>query len=437
MDLPTVFEELLIENNIKVDRIEFSKDQQNAIDIFNTGQLLFVHGSAGVGKSALIKEFRRLANKAKKIIAITATTGVASYSINGMTINSFLGIGTAKDDSNGLLRKLRYRKDVVDRISQTEILVIDEISMMSAAVFEKIDDICRIIRKRRKEPFGGMQVVIVGDLLQLEFIKDRENPDTRLIFESNVFKQFIMINLKKNFRQEGDIVYSEILSRMRIGESTIKDIDTLMTRKIDANDIESKSIQIVVTNKKADVINKKFMDEIDGKVYTFNARFDDKSKCPTIKLLQDELVTQFKQKNLSNVMLKKNCRVMLIKNLNVDIGLINGSIGTVLEVRTSSVLVKFDNGITEDIGISEWTLEFNNIKSSAFQIPLILGYAFTSHRIQSLTLDSAIIDIGDAFCNHQVYVALSRLCTLNGLLLKTFNADKITVNERVLEYLNK
>jgi ATP-dependent DNA helicase PIF1 len=135
------------------------------------------------------------------------------------------------------------------------------------------------------------------------------------------------------------------------------------------------------------------------------------------------------------VRLRKGCRVLLIKNLDVSIGLVNGSVGTVEDLMEDSVKVKFDNGVTETINRVEWELEIDNTKVSCTQIPLMLAYSITIHKSQSLSLDKAVLDLADCFCNHMVYVALSRIRSLEGVYLKSFNHKKITVNKKLLEYI--
>ena len=134
--------------------------------------------------------------------------------------------------------------------------------------------------------------------------------------------------------------------------------------------------------------------------------------------------------------MRKGCRVLLIKNLDVSIGLVNGSIGTVEDIRGDAVTVHFDNGVTEVISKVEWELEIDNSKVICTQIPLMLAYSITIHKSQSLSLDKAVLDLGDCFCNHMVYVALSRVRSLEGVFLKSFNPKKITVNSILLEFTN-
>jgi len=178
------------------------------------------------------------------------------------------------------------------------------------------------------------------------------------------------------------------------------------------------------------------MDMISSDDCIFETRYTRSGDEETCDLLERELQSQFSQKGTEKLVLKRGCRVILIKNLNVEIGLVNGSTGTIREIQNDKIHVTFDNGITETITRVDWELELDNSKVICTQIPLVLAYSLTIHRSQSLSLDSAILDLADCFCNHMVYVALSRVKTLDGVYLTTFNEKKITVNKKLLEYID-
>ena len=171
-------------------------------------------------------------------------------------------------------------------------------------------------------------------------------------------------------------------------------------------------------------------------MYTYKASFNSSgSEKQCIDILKRELESQFKQKGLIELNLRKNARVMLIKNLDVSIGLINGAIGTITDLNADSVNVLFDNGKTQQITKVDWELEMQGHIVRAKQIPLILAYSITIHRSQSLTIECAILELSDCFCDHQIYVGLSRVKSLDGLLLKSFNENKITINQTMKNYL--
>lgn len=444
-DLISKVRDLLIEHNdrtgskIETDyNADLSESQKLAFDKFKKGDNILMLGAAGCGKSKAVKEMYKYIKKNdnNKEMYITSTTGISSYNIGGITINSFMGIGTGESSIDILLRRLRYKMNIKDRIRKTDILVIDEISMMSADIFEKINIICQTLRKSRK-PFGGIQLVITGDFLQLETIFKNESSDRRLIVESELFRKMYDKNtiiLKENFRQNGDNKYIDILLRIRKGVQTEDDINVLNSRLTKTS--KPNMIYLVSSNKKAQAINNLRLSNIksDDKVYDcVYTQYGNNDTCETLK---KELQLQFVQKGIECLRLRKGCRVLLIKNMDVSIGLVNGSTGTIKDCLEESVIVEFDNGVTENIQRVEWELEIDNSKVFCKQIPLMLSYAITCHRSQGLSLDSAVLDLDDCFCNHMVYVALSRVKSLDSLYLKSFDPKKITVNSKLLEYIN-
>jgi ATP-dependent DNA helicase PIF1 len=394
-----------------------------------------------------------------KNIYLTATTGVAAYNIGGMTINSFMGIGTGDKDVITLINRISKNKAIVERLIYTDVLVIDEISMMSAALFEKLNHICKHFKKSKKF-FGGIQLILTGDFLQLQPIFNQnkmisnEPEDTRLLVESDVYlKQFNMKNkniiiLKDNFRQHGDESYMNLLLRLRVNKHTKDDIKLLkdkcknyLNELAEFNKKKIIPIHLVSSNKKAQIINESNLKKLPEPSYNYKATFKTSyitsQNKDIIDILKKELETQLNQKGLIELQLKKNTRVMLIKNLDVSIGLINGSVGTIIDFTPQKFpIVLFDNGVTKTIENTEWELEFNDSSVKAIQIPLILAYAITLHRSQSLTLTHSILDLQDAFATGMIYVGLSRLKTFDGVLLKSFDPNKITVNEKIIEYLD-
>jgi GTPase SAR1 family protein len=436
-------------SNIPIDySIDLSKSQKRAFIKFKMGDSVLILGSAGVGKSALVKEFMKYnINNDNKTMYITSTTGISSYNIGGITINSFMGIGTGEAPVEVLLKRLRYKQSIRNRIIATEILMIDEISMMSAAIFEKIDVIFQKL-KRSSKPFGGIQLILTGDFLQLETVFNKkinvhyqkeENQDTRLIIESELFNKMFKKNrniiiLKENFRQSSDVRYIDILTRIRTGLHTKDDMDVLKSRLNDKTDDDM--IHLVSSNKKAQEINKSRMNLINSDDHVFETRYTRSGNEETCDLLERELQSQFVQKGTERLILKSGCKVILIKNLNIERGLVNGSIGTIQEIINDNISIKFDNGIKEIITRVDWELELDNSKVICTQIPLMLAYSLTVHKCQSLSLDKAVLDLADCFCNHMVYVALSRVKSLDGVYLKTFNENKITVNKKLLEYID-
>lgn len=420
--------------------LELSDTQRNAFSKFRSGESMLILGSAGTGKTRLVKEFYKYVkrNDETKTMYITSTTGISAYNIGGITINSFMGIGTGDASIEVLLKRLRYKISIKDRIRRTDILVIDEISMMSASIFEKIDVIFQTLRKS-KLPFGGIQLILTGDFLQLETIFSNPNDDNRFIIESQLFKKMFAkstVVLKENFRQRSDNKYIDILMRIRRSEQTEIDVSHLRERLLKRGEQKGDIVHLVSSNRKAQEINTERLGSINSPESYYETVYVKTGDKDTCELLQKELQSQFSQRGIETVALRKGCRVLLIKNLDVTNGLVNGSIGTVEDLFTDGVRVKFDNGVVQIVNKVEWEIELDNSRVVLRQIPLMLSYSITIHKSQSLSLDNAVLDLADCFCNHMVYVALSRVRSLSGLYLKSFNPKKITVNPKLLEFIN-
>lgn len=432
-----------------------SETQKTAFELFKQQKSLVIFGSAGTGKSLLLKTMQEYnSSNDNKSMFLTSTTGCSAYNIGGMTIHSFLGFGTGDKPVDTLIRRMLRNKSCVERLRNLDILVIDEISMLSASLFEKIDILCQHFRKN-KTFFGGIQVVFTGDMLQNEAIFNQnerlidEPEDKRLIIESDVFNRHFnkknksIIVLKENFRQQNDSSFINLLLRVREGKHTEEDIALLQNKcKNFSKELKASSkkgivpVHLVTSNNKAQVINDLNMKKLSTPEFSYKSSFTcSGTDQETLDILKKELESQFKQKGLISLKLKQGARVMLIKNLDVSIGLVNGSIGTITDFAGKEPVVTFDNGQQRIIEKGEWELETNGNAVKVQQLPLILSYSLTLHKIQSLTLDNAIMDLADCFCNHLVYSALSRVRTLDGLLLKSFNPAKITINNKTITYL--
>lgn len=436
-----------------------SEIQQKAFNLFKDGKNLLLMGPAGTGKSKIVKTMYEYTKKeTTKQMYMTSTTGISAYSIGGVTIHSLLGIGTGELDIEALIRKVSCKKMYRDRIRNIDILVIDEASMLSGDLFEKMHFLCQSIR-RNTLFFGGIQMIFSMDPMQLlpVFNKNKElykNVDERLIVESPIFNKYFRNNgngndndniivLTENFRQKKDPLFINILCRIRNGEYTEEDIKVLNSRKIMPKN-SSEHVHLVTSNKKAQLINELELEKLKSKSVKFTSIFNCSGKDKDIKeLLVKELQFQFNQKGITELVLKKECRIMLIKNIDVEAGLVNGSLGTIIDFIADPLsnklmpFVKFDNGIKQVINTVSWDLEIDDCKGSVVQIPLMLAYSITCHKSQSLTLDSAVLDLEDAFCDAMVYVALSRLKSLDGMYLKSFNPKKITVNKVMKEFLER
>ena len=406
---------------------------------------IFITGPGGTGKTYAIKQIYEHAINNNKRICVTALTGVASVLLdcNATTIHSWSGIGISNKTETQIINKINRSKFYKHNWENTDILIIDEISMMSCKLFELLNKIGQVIRCNKK-PFGGIQLIFSGDFFQLPPVKE-----TFFCFESELFNNTFdkIINLTKVFRQN-DNTYKKLLLNMRKGLISKKSIELLNSKMIDENfDKNTTNItRLVPTKSKAFEINNYFINKIKDKKYIYKRTYKENSEnLNNIEKIKLDLMSEtekeseynyIKESTLTeeNLVLKRGAYVMCIANLDLTMGIANGTTGTVVDFTPEKLpIVQFDKHKIA-IGKKEWKSE-NVPGISLFQIPLILAWGITIHKAQGLTLDKAIVDIGkDLFEAGQMYVALSRIKSLEGVYLKEFNINNLKINYKVLSY---
>lgn len=405
---------------------DLSEGQELAIEKFKLGENMMLLSQGGCGKSFTVKKMKEMTDKN---MYLTATTGVAAYTIGGMTINSFLGIGTGSVSAQELYKKVKFSEQVMARIISTDILVVDEISMMPASLFEKINYLLMAVKKSPKF-FGGIQVIFSGDFMQAMPIF-KEEKDRRLIFESSLIEDnFNIIKLTKNFRQYDDYKFSELLSRLRVGSVTEEDVLVLNSRKIICN-LDKEPMFLTSTNRKASEINKLKMNKIKEEERVYNMKLTGNLE------MKKELKYQMSLKGMDSLCLKKTARVMLVKNIDTDVGMVNGAMGIIEEFVGGYPQVKFDNGLVRVIREETWELNVNGAKANVKQLPLMISYACTLWKSQSLTIKNAILDLEGVFAEHMIYVGLSRVSSLDGVYIHSFNPSKIKVSQKCLDFITE
>ena len=443
-----------------------SVEQECACQQFENGDNLFVTGQAGTGKTLLIKYFLELAKIRKKNIQVCALTGCAALLLEGCnatTIHSWSGIKLANKEKEVVIDSVLQNKNAIQKWKKTQILIVDEVSMMSEKVFDLLNEIGKRIRQSTKA-FGGIQVIFMGDFYQLPPV----GRDERFCFESvhwyNVFILDNHIELQTIFRQRNSM-HQSILSAVRCGEIKKEHIQFLESYVKRTFDQEKHSgcvpMKLFPTRQKVDSVNQSTFAQLEGPCYDYN--YIQKTNCCTyletgspipvsyLEKCRKEITTKQKEYELDYLInnspcekvlsLKKGTNVMCTVNLDLDIGICNGSIGVVIDftsVITGSPIpiVRFSNGIVKQIPIKYWQSE--EYPSLAIgQIPLQYAWAITIHKIQGASLSLAEMDIGNHIFEYgQSYVALSRMKDLEGLYLSGFSPTKIKVHPKVKAFYN-
>ena len=437
--------------------MEFSKEQQIAFDKYVQGHNIFITGPGGTGKSALIRMIYKNAMSKWKDIHVTALTGCASILLNckAKTLHSWAGIGLGQGTTEYYILKIKKNKFLKAIWKETKVLVVDEVSMLSLKLFDMLNAIGKAVRGNQK-PFGGIQLIFSGDFYQLPPVGDKDEPDTqRFCFESDdwnsVFHRDNQIEFKKIFRQT-DEIYSTILNQIREGKIKRKSNDLLLQyvgREM-AENLVAEPTKLFPTKNKVEQINIIRMSALHGEEKEFKIRYIKdlemtKSEKETRRQFTEQdiqIELDFLAGNLmceKEIKLKVGSQVMCIINIKSETGdilICNGSQGIITEFceLTSCPKVKYNNGIQMLMTRHVWASDkIPGIGVS--QIPLILSWALTIHKSQGATLDAAEIDVGSGiFECGQTYVALSRVKSLEGLYLTSFDAKRIRINKKVKEY---
>jgi ATP-dependent DNA helicase PIF1 len=437
--------------------MELSLGQKIAYDKYVNGENIFITGPGGAGKSALIKLIYKHALSRFKDIHVTALTGCASILLNckAKTLHSWAGIGLGNGSIENYVLKIKKNKFLKAIWRETDILVVDEVSMLSLKLFDMLNAIGKAVRGNQK-PFGGIQLIFSGDFYQLPPVGDHLEPDTqRFCFESDnwnsVFHRDNQIELVKIFRQT-DEIYSTILNQIREGKIKRKSNDLLLQyvgRDLAAN-LVAEPTKLFPTKNKVEQINIMRMSALHGEDKDFTIRYMTDLE---MTRSEKEVRRQFSQNDIkleldflaSNLMCEKDIKLKLgaqvmcivnIKSEQGDILICNGSQGIIKEFCefTGCPKVKYNNGI-EMIMVRHTWLSDKIPGIGVAQVPLILSWALTIHKSQGATLDAAEIDVGSGiFECGQTYVALSRVKSLEGLYLTSYDAKRVRINKKVKDY---
>lgn len=399
--------------------------QENALKILKTGANVFLTGAPGAGKTYVLNQYTQYLKEHDISVAITASTGIAATHIGGVTIHSWSGIGARQKITDYEIDELEGKKYLWNRYEKTKVLIIDEISMLSSDIFDSVNKVCKSFR-RNNLPFGGMQVIVVGDFFQLPPITKR-GEETQFAFESKSWKELspLVTYITEQHRQEDDALLG-ILDRIRRGDVE-EEFEELKDRLEASFEDVIKATKLYTHNADVDKINQEELAKIDSDESYFE--MDSKGKANHVTRLKESCLSP------ENLWLKIGAVVMCTKN-NFDVGYVNGTLGEVIdfEKETGHPIIITNQGKEILIEPTSWNIEDGDkVLASISQVPLRLAWAITIHKSQGMSLDAAEIDLGKAFEYGQGYVALSRVRTLQGLKLLGFNAQALMVHPKIIE----
>lgn len=405
--------------------------QKVALDILKLGHTTFLTGAAGAGKSYALRDYISYLRKHGIKYAVTASTGIASTHVGGTTIHSWSGIGIKQNLTAYDVDAIEEKQNLYKRWNDTQVLIIDEVSMLHASFVDMLDKIAKHIRRSEK-PFGGMQVVFSGDFFQLPpVVKQSDSYENSEVFAftSQAWKDAkpVVCYLTEQFRQEDDKL-SSILNAIRSGEVEEEHFEYLKN----ANEVlhTKDHIKLYTHNENVDEINRKAFNEIKGEVRTY--QMITKGSAKILDSLKNNCLAE------ENLQLKVGAKVICIKNSPERL-YVNGSMGKVSSFNNEGAPVVELTSPTGDIKkvtikADTWRVEEDGkVKAEISQLPIKLAWAITVHKSQGMTLDMASIDLSRAFTSGQGYVALSRLKSLEGLHLVGFNPQALQISEVVRE----
>lgn len=433
--------------------MDLNKDQSNAFRHVQSGQNIFLTGPAGSGKSFLIQHIMEWATNVSKKIAITALTGCASLLLGtkSKTIHSWAGVGLAKESAEILAKNILKNPKNKRKWKNTEILIIDEISMMTPCFFEKLDVIGKIIRCSSK-PWGGIQLILCGDFFQLppvqrgfSGISGEIITGGRFAFESPVWKtcNLLPVVLTKIERQT-DVAFQTLLNECRIGAPSLASIELMKSRQ----GLNWKNRLIIPTllfsrNADVDAINEKNIKALNKPIrtYTANTVIELPAEDPTMEIPHGDafdrcVVKLDNDANYSSSLeLCVGAQVMLLINKDIEAGLVNGSRGVIVDFRSDGIpIVQFLHGSPVAIERQRWSSN-DCLAIHREQIPLRVAYAISIHKSQGATLDCALVDVGSTLFEFgQAYVALSRVRNLESLYIWNLDPKKIMAHPSVIQF---
>jgi ATP-dependent DNA helicase PIF1 len=397
-------------------------NQDTAFRILQSGHNVYLGGSAGTGKTHLLNRFINHLKSQIVMVGVTASTGIAATHLGGITIHSWSGMGIREELTHDDLKKLRRKHYLRQRINDTEVLIIDEISMLSAEQLDTVDMICREFRKCDL-PFGGLQVVLSGDFFQLPpVVKNRARP--RFAYDSKAWESLNLqiCYLTEPFRQH-DKKFLKILNEIRSNNMSEESLELLEDRA--QQSVKGKTTKLYTHNTDVDAINSAELEKIDEepRYYLMNSSG------------LDVLVDALKKHCLTseNLVLKKGAMVMFVKN-NFEKGYVNGTLGKIIDFDAEDFpIVKTHDGKTIKAKHVTWAIEEDDeTKAQISQIPLRLAWAITVHKSQGMSLDAAEIDLSKSFVPGMGYVALSRVKSLKGIQLLGANAMSLSVDPAII-----
>jgi ATP-dependent DNA helicase PIF1 len=391
---------------------ELTQEQNKIITLVNEKKNIFITGVPGSGKSFVLSYIVNSLDIKSIKYGLTATTGTAAVNIGGQTLHSFFGLTPfVKDYKEHVLSLRTKRKDVLYRLFKLETLIIEEVSMLDNIIFEGLSDILKIVKDNNK-PFGGIQLILVGDFFQLKPIEND------YCFLSSLWNKINMetVILTKMIRQDGDEEFKQILKEIRTGnisDITYKKLKNLKNTIFESNIIPTK---LYPKNKEVDKINIENINKLKEPFKIYKATFSGLKEIPEY-----------------NISLCIGAQIMVTRNISIDLKIVNGTRGIILKLLPKTIIISLVNGTEYEV---EYTTDYINKEKTKniYFLPIKIAYAISIHKSQGATLDCLEVDLGsNIFSEGQSYVALSRARNLKDIKVIDISRNSFKIDQRVLD----
>jgi ATP-dependent DNA helicase PIF1 len=410
--------------------------QKYAVDQTINGENILITGPAGTGKSFTIKYIIDLLKENNKNIGLTATTGTAAFIIGGQTVHSFMGLGLCDGSLADIFINIKKNASLYKRLVELDVLIIDEVSMLDSALFEKISAIFSYIKSYSlndqellHKPFGGVQIILIGDFCQLAPVNGF------YCFLSKMWKQANIkaVLLEELVRQNDDVLFQKMLQIIRKGKCTdniLKVLNALKDTQFDNEIIPTKLYPKNINVDKINEIEINKLKEAGNKTYVYKATAS-KENAKNVGKYDVELV--------------ENSQVIVTRNIDISIGIVNGMRGVIKHLQDNSVIIKDTEGKLHNISYFKDVFDKTNKsdkgdkgdKVNISHMPLKVSYALSIHKSQGMTIDALEIDLGEnIFTCGQAYTALSRAKSLQSIKIIEVSKESFKTNPYVKEFYN-
>jgi ATP-dependent DNA helicase PIF1 len=413
--------------------IKLTPDQTDAFTAATSGRNICLTGPAGTGKSFLLDQLR---DHFKGGLDVTASTGIAALNVGGATIHSWAGLGLGEDPVPYIVSQIVQRRKVCQRLRDCRRLAIDEVSMLSDRLLGTLSEVLSAVRDDPR-PFGGIQMLFIGDFLQLPPVS-RRGDEVGFAFNSPLWKSAgVEVHELTTIVRQKEESFASVLNKVRKGIVDDEVRDTLLSRvKVKDPDPTIKPVRLQSTNEAADRINQHELYALPGEACRSHA--DDWGDGSALDRLKRDCIAP------EVLDLKIGAQVMLLKNLDLELGLVNGSLGVLesfdgkLDGESNLPVVAFKNG-SFPIATAAWEIKVGReVVARRIQFPLRMAWAITIHKSQGMTLDKLEADLSGGFAPPGMfYVAMSRARTLEGLFLTGLDVSKIRAHPDALEFYEK